>query len=39
MGRKHGQGRLTWSSGDGWEGEFQNDQQTDKGKNLTASAK
>ena len=36
LGRKHGQGRLTWAGGDGWEGEFRDDQQTDNGKGFDA---
>ena len=31
-GNKHGFGRLTWTSGDYWEGEFRDGQQTDNGQ-------
>ena len=27
---------LTWAGGDGWEGEFRDDQQTDNGKSFDA---
>ena len=37
MGKKHGQGRFYWASGEAWEGEFRDDLKTDVGREITAS--
>ena len=31
-GNRHGLGRLTWTTGDYWEGEFRDGKQTDNGR-------
>lgn len=39
LGLKQGQGKLTQGNGDGWEGLFKDDQETDDGKRFSAPGK